>query len=324
MFPQKAAAGRVHGVVLDAEIEAFRRLMQAAGLLDPLSVPIDRLRHEARLLRLGWNTAGPVMASSQELELAGLRCRLHWPVTPSEPAPATIYLHGGGWTLLDIDTHDDLARRLASDSGKPVLLVDYPRAPEHRFPIPLLRLHECVAALRSRADELTLTTDFALCGDSAGANLAVALTLMLRDEGACLPQALGLIYGSFADNFETRSHLAYGNGDLPLSTQRMRWFWSNYVPDGARRHDPLANPLRADLTGLPPTLMIIAQYDALYDENMALADRLATMGNDLTVRVYPGTIHAFIEAAGAVGAAVSKRAIHDLGRFLVRPLGASA
>jgi acetyl esterase len=324
MFSQTTAPSSAHGVALDAEIDAFWRTMQAAGLLDPLSVPIERLRHQARLLRLAWNKAGPVMARSQEFELAGLRCRLHRPVTPSEPAPVTIYLHGGGWTLLDIDTHDDLARRLASDSGRPVLLVDYPRAPEHRFPTPLLRLRDLVAALQSQADELALTSDFALCGDSAGANLAVALALILRDQGSCRPQALGLIYGSFADNFETRSHLAYGNGDLPLSTERMRWFWSNYVPDAAQRRDPLANPLYADLTGLPPAFMIVAQYDALYDENMALADRLATMGNDLTVRVYPGTIHAFIEAAGAVGAAVSKRAIRDLGRFLARSLEASA
>jgi acetyl esterase len=324
MLAQTTTACSTHGVVLDAEIDAFRRLLQAAALPDPRSMPVDGLRHEARLLRLAWNKAGPAMARSQELELAGLRCRLHWPVAPSEPSPVTIYLHGGGWTLLDIDTHDDLARRLASDSGRPVLLVDYPRAPEHRFPAPLLRLRDLVVALRSQAGGLALTTDFALCGDSAGANLTVALALMLRDEGSRLPRALGLIYGSFADNFETRSHLAYGKGDLPLSTERMRWFWSNYVPDVAQRRDPLVNPLHADLGGLPPTFMIVAQYDALYDENMAFADRLASMGNDLTVHVYPGTIHAFIEAAGAVGAAVSKRAIRDLGLFLARLLEASA
>ena len=103
----------------------------------------------------------------------------------------------------------------------------------------------------------------------------------------------------------------------------MRWFWDNYVPDPVRRKEPLASPLRADLIDLPPVFMIVAQYDVLYDENMAFSERLGAAGNDLMVRVYPGTVHGFLEAAGAVDAAVAKRAIKDLGRFLSRvPEGA--
>jgi len=170
---------------------------------------------------------------------------------------------------------------------------------------------------------LGLSSDYALCGDSAGANLALALALMRRDNADGLPVALGLIYGSFGDTFDSPSHQAYGSGDLPLSTQRMRWFWDNYVPDPARRAEPLASPLRADLSGLPPVFMIVAQCDILYDENIAISERLGAAGNDLTVRVYPGTVHGFLEAAGAVDAAVAKTAINDLGRFLSRfPEGA--
>jgi acetyl esterase len=308
------------GIRLDPDINAFRLLVEGAGQIDPASVPLDMLRDGARSLRLPWNDARPEMAQTEELVLAGLRCRLHRPLAAPSTKPTTIYLHGGGWVLLDLDTHDGVARRLARDSGAPVLLVDYPLAPEYPFPLALLRLREVIVEWERRAKSLGLSSEFSLCGDSAGANLAVALALLLRDDGLSLPQALGLLYGSFSDTFDTPSYQAYGSGDLPLSTQRMRWFWDNYVPDPSRRADPLASPLRADLTGLPPVFLIIAQYDILYDENIAFADSLGTAGNDLTVRVYPGTVHGFVEAAAAVAAAVANRAISDLGRFLSRTL----
>jgi acetyl esterase len=306
---------------LDPEIAGFLRLIGRSGQVDARAVPIETLREGARPLRLPWNRGGPTMAATEEMELEGLRCRLHHPVTAAALEPATIYLHGGGWTLLDIDTHDDLARRLAMESGRPVMLVDYPRAPESSFPLPLLRLQHFIAELRRRSAEFGLAKVYVLCGDSAGANLAVALALMLRDTGDTELRALGLIYGSYVDRYDTGSHRAFGNGTLPLSTARMGWFWDNYVPNLAERQDPLASPLHAVLAGLPPAMMTIAQYDVLYDENIAAADRLGAAGNDLSVRVYPGTVHGFIEAAGAVGATVAKRAIRDLGKFLGRHLG---
>ena len=311
------------GVRLDPEIDAFRLLLDGAGSIDPAHVPLDTLRAGARSLRLSWDHTAPEMPATEEFVLAGLRCRLHRPLAGRSARPTTIYLHGGGWSLLDIDTHDGLARRLARDSGAPLLLVDYPLAPEHPFPLPLLRMRDLIEALEQSSSSLGLSSDVTLCGDSAGANLAAALALMMRDDGGMPPKALGLVYGSFGDTFDSPSHKAYGSGDLPLSTQRMRWFWDNYVPDPVRRKEPLASPLRADLIDLPPVFMIVAQYDVLYDENMAFSERLGAAGNDLMVRVYPGTVHGFLEAAGAVDAAVAKRAIKDLGRFLSRvPEGA--
>jgi acetyl esterase len=308
-------------IALDPEIAGFVRLLGGLGQIDASAVPLETLRESARALRLPWNKGGPTMAATRETELEGLRCRLHYPVETAALEPATIYLHGGGWTLLDIDTHDNLARRLALESGRPVILVDYPRAPESAFPLPLLRVRDFVAELTRRSADFGLTESFALCGDSAGANLALALALMLRDAGDNNLRALGLIYGSYVDRHDTSSHRAFGDGDLPLSTARMRWFWDNYVPNPVERQNPLASPLHAELTGLPPVMMIIAQYDILYDENIAAADRLGAAGNELSVRVYPGTVHGFLEAAGAVGAAVAERAIRDLGKFLGFRLG---
>ncbi len=313
--------------VLDPDMTAFRDLM-VTGRIDPTAAPIEDARQGARALRLPWNTGGPVMAETREGTIAGLRCRLHLPHRAAAPQPVTLYLHGGGWTLLDIDTHDDLARRIAAASASPVLLVDYPRAPEHAFPVPLRRLHALACALGTAEIATGLSPcDVVLSGDSAGANLALALALLLCREGGPRPKALALLYGSFTPDFDTPSHHAYGAGTLPLTTARMQWFWDNYVPDRALRDDPLAAPSRADLSGLPPVFLGVAQYDVLFDENLAIAARLGAAGVDLTLRSYPGTIHGFAEAAGAVGAAVAQRALSELGSFIaahLKPKGAGA
>ncbi|HEX4766552.1 MAG TPA: alpha/beta hydrolase fold domain-containing protein [Lichenihabitans sp.] len=305
--------------LLSLDMTAFRDLM-VAGPIDPAALPIETARHAARALRLPWNVGGPVMAETREGTVAGLRCRLHVPVRGDAPQPFTIYLHGGGWTLLDIDTHDDLARRIAAASTRPVLLVDYLRAPEHAFPGALRRLHTLVAALGTAELATGLApTDIVLSGDSAGANLALALSLLLR-EGGVRPNGLALLYGSFTPAFDTPSHLAYGTGTLPLTTARMQWFWDNYVPDRAHRQNPLAAPAQGDLSGLPAIFLGVAQYDILYDENFEIAARLGAAGVDVTLRTYPGTIHGFAEAAGAVGSPVAQRALTDLGRFIAKQL----
>lgn len=302
---------------LDPDMAAFVQLVRTAGL-DPSAVPIETARQGARELRLPWNRGGPAMHHSREDIVAGLRCRVHFP-RPSRAVdePFTVYLHGGGWTLLDIDTHDDLARRIAEASALPVLLVDYPRAPESAFPVPLKRLVALLAALPDCELASGLNPKrFVLSGDSAGANLAIALALALREAKAQAPGALALLYGSFAPRFETRSHRAYGSGALPLTTARMKWFWDNYVPNEDQRRDPLAVPSEGDLAGLPSIFLGVAQHDILFDENIDLAARLAAAGVDLTLRSYPGTVHGFAEAAGAVGAAVARQALDELGRFI--------
>ncbi len=307
-------------LTLSPDMAAFRDLM-VAGRVDPAAVPIEAARHSARVLRLPWNSGGPAMAETRDGAIAGLRCRLHVPRRAPAPQPVTLYLHGGGWTLLDIDTHDDLARRIASASARPVLVVDYPLAPEYPFPVPLRRLLALVGALESAEMAVDLAFDqLVLSGDSAGANLALALALLLRDEGSKAAKGLALLYGSFAPTFDSASHAAYGAGALPLTTARMQWFWDNYVPDHAHRADPLAVPGRADVAGLPPVFLGVAQHDILFDENFEIAARLGAAGVDLTLRTYPGTIHGFAEAAGAVGSAVAQRALTDLGGFIAARL----
>lgn len=303
-------------ITINPDIATFIRLL-ATGATDPSAIPIDDARRESKALRLPWNEHSPRMARTQDIVIAGLRCRLHVPhEATAGPAPYTLYLHAGGWTLLDIETHDDLARRIALSSRAPLLLVDYPLAPEHPFPGALDALRQLTRELRAAPGELRLDPErFALAGDSAGANLALALAQMLRDAGNP-PVAMALIYGCYDWRCDSASYHHYGTGALPLSIARMRWFWANYLPAGAPLDDSRATPLTADLSRLPPALLSVAQHDVLFDENLALALRLGAAGNDLTLRVYPGTIHGFVEAAGAVDAAIANQALDDVGVFI--------
>jgi acetyl esterase len=300
---------------LDPDIAAFRALQQAAKLPDLSQLPIAEARRLARELRLPWNRGGAEMAETTEPVIAGMGTRLYRPAGALD-GPAIVYMHGGGWTILDLDTHDRLCRSLAAASGVTVLALDYPLSPEVRFPVALERIGALVEALGGDDAPSIDRGRLAFAGDSAGGNLAVVMALRLRDAGKPPPQALGLIYGAFDADFERPSWIAYGDGRLPLSKARMRWFWETYIPDPAERRGPLASPLHADLAGLPPAFLTIADHDVLYDENLLFAERYRAAGNETVSAVYPGTIHGFLEADGAVGAGIAGRAIADLAGFL--------
>jgi acetyl esterase len=157
-----------------------------------------------------------------------------------------------------------------------------------------------------------------LAGDSAGANLALALCLRLRDAGEPLPRAAALVYGAFSDDHESPSHAAFGNGDYLLSTAMMRWFWDLYVPDRARRRDPLAQPLHADLRGLPPLYVSAAEFDPLRDDSERLARRLVDAGVPFDYRLWRGVTHACFNMSRLLPAADGF--VADVAAFLEREL----
>jgi acetyl esterase len=300
---------------LDPEIAAFLALQRAARLPDLATLPVSEARSVTRALRLPWNRGGPAMLQSSEGTAGGVGYRLHRPVAASAAQPFTLYLHGGGWTILDIDTHDRVARTIAEESGYPVLSVDYPLAPEARFPGAIEAVERLIDGIAG--ERLGLDAErMALAGESAGANLAVALALRLRERGLRQVRGLGLFYGIYDCDLDVPSYREHGTGSLPLSRARMKWFWDNYVPDPAERVAPLASPLRADVTGLAPSILIVADHDVLYDENLAFAEHLKRAGVDAELRIHAGTIHGFIEAAGAVDAKVAARAMGEVGTFL--------
>jgi len=304
---------------LDPEMAAHVRLLQGGAV--PLATStIEEIRAGARALRARW-PRGPAMHSVEDSSFEGQRFRLYRP-TAAARLPAVIFFHGGGWTLMDIDTHDAIARGLAEASGAALLSLDYPLAPEAPFPAAIDACQRFTEFVAEAAVAFGLVPGaFGLAGDSAGANLAVAVALRLRDAKRARPRGLCLLYGAYDSDLERPSYQRYGTGELPFSRARMEFFLHSYVPEPAQQRDPLFASLHADLAGLPPSLLLVGSHDALFDENVAMAERLRAAGNAAQLKIYPGAIHGFIEAARTVGAKLARQALADCGAFLAETLG---
>lgn len=306
---------------LSAMFDASARLGARDGL------PVADRRAIAEKQREPWRSGGPVMASSETLAIGphGLRLRIHRPAAAS-PSPVLLYLHGGGWTLFSIDTHDRLMREYAAASGMAVAGLDYRLAPEHPFPAALDDVGMALDWLQTEgADHGLDPCRFALGGDSAGANLALVAALDLRDRGGALPRALLLNYGAY-DRAWHPSYQRYGDGERYMLTDpEMDAFWDTYltgvqtdVRTGPPGIDPRIEPLHADLAGLPPAWLCIAQCDVLLDENLEMARRLTAAGNLAQAKVYKGATHSFLEATDS--AAIAAKAIAEGAKWLTTQL----
>jgi acetyl esterase len=291
---------------------------------EPSPKAIAQMREAASQIRRTWADSvpvGPVRRQVVETSNGPVPLTIHLP-NGAPPGGTLLFLHGGGWTLFDSETHSPLMRALAIKTGWAVVGVDYPRAPEAPYPEPV---EACVSVTRTvmrTGRSLGLPGPLALCGDSSGANLAVAATLRMRDADEALPAALVLFYGVYDRDLSRRSYAEFSAAPFPLSAEKMAWFWDRYCPDVSRRGEPLASPLHADLTGLPPTNMVAAGQDILRDENLAMAARLAEAGVRVSLDVYPGAVHAFCEAVGFVD--VSRRAVGRSAAWLVDVIDASS
>lgn len=226
------------------------------------------------------------------------------------PLPVLVYFHGGGWVLGSLDTTDGICRALANGAGCIVVSVDYRLAPEHRFPAAAddaLHATQWVAA-----NAASLGGDpkrIAVAGDSAGGNLTAVVAQMARDRGTPALAFQLLIYPVTDANFETVSYRDNAD-DYLLTRDAMRWFWDHYVPDAAERSNPYASPLRASsLKGLPPALVITAEFDPLRDEGEAYAARMREAGVPVTLTRYNGMVHGFFGMAAVLDQA--RTAIDD-------------
>jgi acetyl esterase len=240
------------------------------------------------------------------LELHGVaHHKLHNGVTlrayhPSGAAnlPVVMYFHGGGWVIGDIDTHDTLCRRLAHESDCVVVSVDYRCAPEHKFPAAFDDCYDATQYVVEHADELGVDAGrVAVAGDSAGGNLAAAVAIKARDQGAPEIQFQLLIYPVVEPDFETDSYRERSEG-FGLRRSTMIWFWEQYLSDDMDSQNPYAVPTRADLRGLPPAHVITAEYDVLLDEGESFAQQLREAGVATTLTRYDGVIHGFMHLTG--------------------------
>jgi len=224
--------------------------------------------------------------------------RIYYPVTdpPAAGLPVLVWLHGGGWVVGSIEGADPTARELAVGSGVAVLSVEYPLAPEHPFPEALDCCHGVLRWLTTSADRHGLDpTRIAVGGDSAGGNLAAAVALLARDRNDVDIAFQLLVYP--ATDLTLAHPSVHENGDGYLLTENvLRWCTAHYVSGGTPRTNPYVSPLHAaDLSALPPALVITAQFDPLRDEGEEYAQRMANAGVRVTLRRYPGQIHTFFE-----------------------------
>ena len=240
----------------------------------------------------------PEMAEVRELRSdSGLALRLYRPHTEAV-LPVLVYIHGGGWTIGDLDTHDVLCRQLCAGAGVAVVAVDYGLGPEVRFPG---AVDDCVQAtrwVRTHAAELGVDpTRMAVGGDSAGGNLAAVVALTLRDSDSAGDPPLAyqlLIYPATDMRAVAPSHSTNGQGYL-LTRDSIAYYRGHYIEHPADWADWRASPLlAADLTRLPPALVLTAGYDPLRDEGRQYADALSAAGNRVEYLCFERQIHGFI------------------------------
>ena len=214
----------------------------------------------------------------------------------SDHGAVVLWLHGGGWVLGDLDTHDPLCRRVANALGAVVVSADYRLAPEHPHPVPL---DDAQAALRATASWFP-DRPLGVAGDSAGASLAAGLAVRARDGGP-RPAAQLLFYPATDPSRSSRSIVDNGEGYF-LTAADMEWFYAQYLPGGGS-DDPQVDLLRADLSGVAPAVVATAEFDPLRDEGQAFAARLEQAGVPVHQVPGPGLIHGYAAFLGVVEAA---------------------
>nr|QRD81017.1 lipolytic protein [uncultured bacterium] len=244
-----------------------------------------------------------------------LRVRIYVPHGGPGRRPATVYFHGGGFVLGDLESHDALCRHLAVRSGSTVIAVDYRLAPEHPFPAAVEDACAAYAWALESAGALGIDPErIAVAGDSAGGNLAAVVAQDARDRGLRPPAFQLLIYPATDMSRSAASHRTFAEGFL-LTEAVIDWFFANYLTDPAQHRDPRCSPLLArDLSGLPPAHVVTAGFDPLRDEGEQYAEALRAAGVEATSRCYDTLIHGFVSMSGLIEAAA--RAVDDLGDVL--------
>jgi acetyl esterase len=285
--------------MLDPQARALLDLMVERGVPPTHTLTPAEARRLYRERRTFTQPDAPAVGTVRELAVAGgaepVAGRLYMPPGVSSPPPVLAYFHGGGWTIGDLDTHDVLCRQLCIGSGAAVLSIDYGLGPEQRFPA---AFDDCLAATRwLQREGAALGVDarrLAVGGDSAGGNLAAAVAIALRDGGDAAPAFQLLIYPATDMRALAPSHTVNGQGYL-LTADSIAYYRGHYIEAPADWADWRASPLlAADLTRLPPALVITAGYDPLRDEGRQYADALSAAGNRVQYVCFERQIHGFI------------------------------
>jgi acetyl esterase len=240
---------------------------------------------------------------------APLAARLYAP--SKARLPAMLYLHGGGFTIGGLETHDSLCRQFAHRSGAAVVALDYRLAPEHRFPVAVDDAWAALCQLARAGERLGLdTTRLAVGGDSAGGTLAAVCAILARDARLRLALQVLVTPGTVA-HADTPSHATFAHGFL-LDAEAIRWFFDHYI-DERDRDDWRFAPMNAeDLEDVAPAFVVLAECDPLVDEGLAYADRLRAAGVQVGLELHRGVVHDFIKMARMLPqASAAQQAVAD-------------
>jgi acetyl esterase len=306
---------------INPQVQALLDEFQKQGL-----PPFEQMSPtQARLVALGFRDLQGEPENVGEIRdilvpgpAGALPVRVYHP-SPGTALPLVVFFHGGGWVIGDIEIADKPCRALANASQCVVASVNYRLSPETKFPGPA---EDCYAATRWLADNAqALGADnrfVAVAGDSAGGNLAAVVALMARDRGAPAIAYQLLIYPVTAPALGTQFASYQENAEGYLLTKAsMEWFWNHYLVSPDDGDNPYASPfLASDLTGLPPAMVVTAEFDPLRDEGLAYARRLRDAGVSVTSSHYDGLIHGFFWMAGALES--GRQLITEIGNELRR------
>jgi acetyl esterase len=288
----------IDGNTLDTTLQLMLVGMSGVGL-NALIASLDDVgaaRAQLRILAASFKQEIPV-AEVTNLSLPGtagpIRARHYRPID-GDGQPLLVFYHGGGQVIGDIETHDDLCREICREAGLHVLSVDYRLAPEHKAPAGSDDAYAAFVWALDHAGELGADAGrVAVGGDSAGGNLAALVSLRARDEGARLPALQLLFYPVTNYAGETRSQTLFADR-LFLTKKDLVWCTKQFL-DGADvdAADPRVSPLLADLSGLPPALVLTAGFDPLRDEGRQYADAMRAAGVTVDYREFGSLVHGF-------------------------------
>lgn len=271
--------------------------------------PAMSIKEMRRIAAMREGGPAPEVAKTEDFTVAGsggvgIPVRIYRPLGTKKPTPPVLFFHGGGWVVGNLDSHDAQARRLTNLSGCTLISVDYRLAPEHPFPA----AYEDAMAVarwisRSAAHIGVLPGPFGLVGDSSGGNLAAAVALTAREEG--LPAAVQVLIYPVLDNRPDLypSYRTFADGYF-LTRKAMEWYLNQYIPS-EYRHDWRAVPMRAaNLSGLPPTMVLTVENDVLRDEAEDFARRIKSYGGRASLVRYGGMFHGSLGLTHAIDAAM--------------------
>jgi acetyl esterase len=296
---------------VDPQIQVLLDRGSGVPATHTLPVVVARTQYEARIALMA---APAEIAGLREHTIDGpggpLRTRLYTP-RGTGPFPLLVFFHGSGFVLCSLDTHDGMCRNLCAGAACVVASVDYRLAPEHKFPA---GIDDCLHATRwaaAHAAELGANAKhIAVGGDSAGGDMAAVTALRVRDEGD--PVLCGQLLLYPVTDYHTPGTPSYQENaeGYGLTRDTMKWFWDHYLSDATEGAHPHASPLPAtDLSGLPPALVITAEYDPLRDEGELYAEKLRAAGVPIALTRYDGVNHGFMFWVGVVdkaGAAMNE------------------